>query len=172
MSGDESGPPAARPRVAQRPHVVIISDDADLREFLGQGLLFAGFWTSAIASGIQAIEVFRLRGFDLIVIDAHIGGLPAVEIVRRLRGRGRDGRDREPVTRVPILVVDPPAGGSERDRLIEAGADEMLVPPLDVVDVAARLMTVVAEWREANPDHPWADAPAPQARGPLGDSGD
>ena len=52
----------------ERPHVLIVSDDPDLAEFLVEGLPLGGFWTSAIANGLQALEVFRLRQFDLIVV--------------------------------------------------------------------------------------------------------
>lgn len=145
---------------------MIVSDDGDLRDFLGQGLLLAGFWTSAIASGIQAIEVFRLRRFDLILIDAKIGGLSAGEVVRRLRNQGPGAHDRQPLTRVPIVVVDPPLSDDERERLASAGADVLLEPPLEIEEVAIRLMTLVVDWHEANPDEPWADASVLQARGP------
>ena len=39
----------------ERPHVLIVSDDEDLSAFLG--LVYGGFWTSTVASGIQTLEV-------------------------------------------------------------------------------------------------------------------
>ena len=62
----------------QRPHVLIVSDDPELTAFLGEGLVYAGFWTSAIASAVQALEVFRLRSFDVLVLDAALGGIGAI----------------------------------------------------------------------------------------------
>ena len=168
MSDHQAVTPRQRP--APRPHAVIVSDDPDLRDFLGQGLLFAGFWTSAIASGLQAIEVFRLRRFDLILIDAALGGLPAPEVIRRLRSPA--GPDGTPLTSVPIAVIDAPAAPAERAALLDAGADAFLDPPLDMEALAADLMTLVLDWRTANPDEPWADAPLPQSRGPRGDETD
>src|SRR5215204_5867380 len=58
-----------------RPHILIVSDDTGLSSFLGEGLMIAGFWTSTVASALQAIEVFRLRTFDLIIVDAALDGL-------------------------------------------------------------------------------------------------
>ncbi len=71
-------------RQFQRPHVLIVSDDPSLVEFLNEGLPLGGFWTSVIASGLQAIEVFRLRQFDLVLIDAGLTSFSAVELIRRL----------------------------------------------------------------------------------------
>lgn len=164
MSGPAPDRPVAWERVNQRPHVVVISDDPDLRDFFVQGLLMAGFWTSAIASGIQTIEVFRMRRFDLILIDAGIRGLPAGEILRRLRGRSE--RSPEPLTQVPVVVVGAGAVPSGRDAFIGAEVDGFLDPPMDLDDIAIQLMAIVAAWRTAHPEEPWADASVSQSCGP------
>jgi DNA-binding response OmpR family regulator len=57
----------------QRPHVLIVSDDTGLAGFLGEGLIYAGLWTSTIASAMQVLEVFRLRTFDAMILDAALG---------------------------------------------------------------------------------------------------
>src|SRR5215204_4868240 len=94
----------------QRPHVLIVSDDPELTAFLGEGLVYAGFWTSTIASAVQALEVFRLRSFDVMVLDADLGGIGALELVLRLRGRS-DRTTASERTDIPILVIA--ASGSE-----------------------------------------------------------
>lgn len=167
MSNDAGA--RTRPKEAStwRPHVVIITDDHDLREFLGQGLLYAGFWTSAIASGLQAIEVFRLRRFDLILVDAGIGGLSAPEMIRRLRtGTSPDGT---PLTSVPIVAIAEGSHPADEAWSEVVGADLILRPPLELDQVATALFRTIGEWRAANPDVPWADAPLPQSRGPRGE---
>ena len=88
----------------QRPHVLIVSDDPELAAFLGEGLVYAGFWTSAIASAVQALEVFRLRSFDVMVLDAALGGIGALELLMRLRGRSDRATSAER-TDIPILVI-------------------------------------------------------------------
>lgn len=170
MSDAASDGPVAWERVSQRPHVVVISDDPDLRDFFVQGLLLAGFWTSAIASGIQAIEVFRMRRFDLILIDARIRGLPAVEIIRRLRVRSDRGR--EALTQVPVVVVSTDDDPSARETFGGLGVEGFLEPPIELDDVAIRLMEIVAAWRAAHPGEPWADASVSQSSGPRDPAAD
>ena len=67
----------------ERPHVLIVTDDPSLIEFLGEGLVMGGFWTSVISHGLQVLEVFRLRTFDLIVVDRDLGTFDAIELIER-----------------------------------------------------------------------------------------
>jgi DNA-binding response OmpR family regulator len=142
----------------QRPHVLIVSDDSDLTDFLGEGLVYAGFWTSVIASAVQAMEVFRLRTFDLMIVDAELGGIGATEFVRRLRGHS----DRANVTGrtdIPIMAI---ASGQETNPapLLEAGADMAVSAPIELDELARDLTDLVQRWRAAHPGRPWADVAA------------
>lgn len=146
--------------MTQRPHLLIVSDDPELRTFLGEGLLYAGFWTSAVASAIQTLEIFRLRSFDLVLVDGALTGLGAAELVRRLRGRSSRAAAGAPRTDIPILLVtDDPTAFAE-DAAGAIGADHVLRAPLDLVRLAPRLLRIVADWRAAHPERPWADAAA------------
>lgn len=143
-----------------RPHVLIVTDDADLAAFLGEGLLYAGFWASTVASALQTLEVFRLRSFDLALVDAGLAGLGGLELVRRLRGRG--GREQVTTARtdVPVLLIAGAPGHVAPAEAVAAGADGVLDPPLDLEQLAPRLFGVVAAWRSVHPDRAWADAAA------------
>lgn len=143
----------------QRPHVLIVSDDQDLVDFLGEGLVFAGFWTSTIASGLQVLEVFRLRTFDVMVIDAALGGIGASELLRRLRGQSGRGAE-EARTDIPILVVAATAGEIAPELAQQAGVAAVLVAPLEITDLAESLHGTLQAWRAEHPDRPWADESA------------
>jgi len=134
----------------QRPHVLIVTEDPDLSDFLGEGLVYAGFWTSVIASALQTLEVFRLRSFDAIVLDSELGGIGAIELLRRLQGR----------TDIPILLIDSQPGALEAAGLQSLGLDRVLYPPIELEVLAAELHTLVGEWRASHPDRPWADEAA------------
>ena len=141
----------------QRPHVLIVSDDPELAAFLGEGLVYAGFWTSAIASAVQALEVFRLRSFDVMLLDAALGGIGALELLRRLRGRSDRATPTER-TDIPILVIA--ASGSELDPDVaeRAGADGVILAPIELERLAVDLGRAVTAWRASHPDRNWADA--------------
>jgi DNA-binding response OmpR family regulator len=143
----------------QRPHVLIVTDDRELTDFLSEGLVYAGFWTSTIASAMQALEVFRLRSFDVMVLDAALGGIGAVELLRRLRGRS-DRATAAERTDIPILVI---AGSETELKLLgedRTGADHVILAPIELEDLAAELGTLVTTWRSAHPGRQWADEAA------------
>ncbi len=73
-----------------RPHILIVSDDLDLSQFLQEGLMYAGFFTTVVASALQTLELFRLRTFDLMMIDALLEGLGADQVSHTASG-GRSG---------------------------------------------------------------------------------
>jgi DNA-binding response OmpR family regulator len=140
----------------QRPHVLIVSDDRDLTDFLSEGLVYAGFWTSAIASALQALEVFRLRSFDVMVLDAALGGIGSVEFLRRLRGRS-DRATATERTDIPILVIA--ASNNELDAAAaeRAGADRVIEAPFELEELAAEIARSVSAWRASHPGRRWAD---------------
>lgn len=122
--------------------------------------MYGGFWVSVVASGIQTLEVFRLRSFDLVLMDAALTGLPATDVIRRLRSvTGTDGEDR-PRTDVPILVIAASEAEAKLEDVLESGADERLLAPLDAEELVPKLHGVVATWRLEHPGRPYADAAA------------
>ncbi len=143
----------------QRPHVLIVSDDPELTGFLGEGLVYAGFWTSTIASAVQALEVFRLRSFDVMVLDAALGGIGAIELLRRLRGRS----DRAPTaerTDIPILIIAESRDEFDPVLAEQVGADGVILAPIELEQLAADLGRAVTRWRTLHPDRKWADEAA------------
>ena len=144
-----------KPRSAtERPHVLIVTEDRGLADFLGEGLVQVGLWTSVIASEIQTLEVFRLRTFDLAIIDAALSGLGAIDLIRRLRSADDRGATR---TDIPILVIAGSPDEISVDAVAYAGADGLLLPPIELADLAFSLFTIVDRWREEHPDRPYAD---------------
>ena len=143
----------------QRPHVLIVSDDQDLADFLGEGLVYAGFWTSTIASAMQTLEVFRLRSFDVMLLDAALGGIGAMELLQRLRGQSNRASGVER-TDIPILVVAATPDEIPPALLERNDVSRVLVAPLEMEEIAREIGGVVTLWREAHPDRPWADEAA------------
>lgn len=149
-------------RAHERPHLLIVTSDPNLADFLTEGLLLAGFWTSVVASALQTLEVFRLRTFDLVLIDASLTGLGAQELTRRLRGQSSRGGTRR--TDVPILLI---VDATAEERVIDPSLEfeGMLTAPLDLEEVAPRLLGVLADWRTRQADHPTGGAKSPTASG-------
>lgn len=144
----------------ERPHVLIITDDPSLATFLSEGLPLGGFWTSVIASGLQALEVFRLRQFDLVVIDATLQSFDAVELMRRLRGTSRRARGVPARTAAPFVVFGTFQSDREHAADPELGIVARFEPPVELEEIVPVLHQAFAQWRSDHPDAPLADAAA------------
>ncbi len=156
MAGSSPDSDVQSRTVQVRPHVLIVTDDEDLRDFLQEGLILGGFWVSIIASGVQTLEVFRLRSFDLVLVDGALAGLGALELIRRLRRPSEDDPAGGPRSEVPILALMDQVEDEHRVA-IAAGADAILTPPLELEQLLPLLMRTVLDWRAAHPGRTWAD---------------
>jgi DNA-binding response OmpR family regulator len=149
----------------ERPHVLFVTDDEDLREFLSEGLVIAGFWVSTVASALQTLEVFRLRTFDLAIVDLAISGMTATELIKRLRTESPNSAQSQARTDIPLLALADNPNQPEVAEAFRAGADDVLVPPLELDQLASHLHDVVRLWRSAHPDRPYADEVAKASGG-------
>ncbi len=113
--------------------VLIVDDEASLREVLGQYLRLEGFLTLEAADGVEAIQVAQRTPPDLIVLDLMLPGIDGVEVCRRLRE----------LTAAPILMLT--ARREEVDKLegFQAGADDYVTKPFSPREVMMRVRAIM-----------------------------
>lgn len=141
----------------ERPHALIITDDPSLSTFLGEGLQMGGFWTSVISHGLQVLEVFRLRQFDLIVLDFELGNFDAVELIQRLRGASARSTESTPRTQAPMVIMSSSPVALEPSEQESLGISAILQAPVELEDVVQTLHRTFETWRRLHPDTPLAD---------------
>jgi DNA-binding response OmpR family regulator len=132
MSADRSDPFGAR----DPPLVLIVEDDLETRHFYAFTLSAGGFQTDEAHNGFQALEKATVGQPDLILSDIAVPGLDGIELCRRLRADQR-------TERVPILAVTGYGDRKYPDRVIEAGANGVLIKPFSpdvLVAEAKRLL--------------------------------
>ncbi len=129
----------------ERPHLAIVTQDLSLSHFLTEGLLYEGFWTSAIGSGLQFLEVLRLRTFDAVIFDAVLGDIAVDEVLRRMRGRSDRVTPGSPKSEMPAIVIAGFVGEIALAEVLDAGGQCLLEPPLEIEDVAAAMRRVLAQ---------------------------
>jgi DNA-binding response OmpR family regulator len=153
-----------KPRLAarkhsERPHVLIVSDDPSLAQFLNEGLPLGGFWTTVIASGLQALEVFRLRQFDIIAVDWELRSFNAMELIRRLRGLSSRSLAGDARTHAPIVLISEHPVDLDPGEVLRLEIGRVLHAPLELDDLVPELHTMYEEWRERYPAVPLSDSP-------------
>ncbi len=127
------------------PEVLIVTADIGLTRFLSEGLLPEGFWPSAVRSGLQALEVFRLRTFDAVVVDAALSDLPIDAFTDRLRQSHDTGGNELRQTRdVRLLIVAGIPQELEPYNLQAIGPDAVFVAPFELGDLVDTLRQLIA----------------------------
>ncbi len=110
--------------------VLLIEDDQRLVESLGSHLRAAGYAVDVSTDGIDGLFVGEEYPIDLAIIDLGLPELPGLEVIRRLRQRGRD---------FPILVLTARSDWQDKVEGLEAGADDYLTKPFQVEELMARI---------------------------------
>ena len=132
----------------QHSHILVVDDDARLRDLLTRYLGEQGFEVKAAADGQQMDRTRTREHFDLIVLDLMLPGEDGLSICRRLRGTGD-------VT--PIIMLT--AKGDEIDRIVglEMGADDYLPKPFNPRELLARIHAVLRRQGNKPPGAPEDD---------------
>jgi putative two-component system response regulator len=116
----------------KRPVLLIADDDDQERERLGRLAHERGFRVILAADGERAVAVFRKVIPDIVVTDYYMPGVDGLGVVKRLRAHPRGAR-------VPVMVITSDDLRRTKIRLLQAGADDFLVKPVDQLEFMARL---------------------------------
>ena len=110
--------------------VLIIEDDDVIAQGMSRHLAAAGFDATAVSNGETGLARLRYEQPDVCVLDLMLPGLDGWQVLERARGEGIG---------TPIVVVS--ARGTEHDRVhaLEIGADDYLVKPFSMKELAARV---------------------------------
>jgi DNA-binding response OmpR family regulator len=110
--------------------ILIVEDDAQLGDGLLHGLRAAGFAADWVRDGSAADSALSTETFGAIVLDLGLPRVDGVEVLRRLRARGN---------RTPVLVLTSRDAVEDRVAGLDGGADDYLVKPVALAELAARL---------------------------------
>ncbi|HZO50372.1 MAG TPA: response regulator transcription factor [Gaiellaceae bacterium] len=122
------------------PRVLIVEDDEVIARGMARHLEAAGFDAVSVANGETGMQRLRFERPDVCVLDLMLPGLDGWALIERARAEGIG---------TPIVVVS--ARGSEHDRVhaLELGADDYLVKPFSMRELAARVLAVARRGTQA-----------------------
>jgi len=119
--------------MSERPHVLIVDDDREIRGLLAQYLEKHDFRTTAVADGREMRRVLERSHVDLLVLDLMLPGEDGLSLCRELRGRSQ----------LPIIMLT--ARGEDVDRIVglELGADDYIAKPFNPRELLGRIRAVL-----------------------------
>jgi len=117
----------------ERPRLLVVDDDAELRELAAAYLTQQGFDVSAVPDAVTMDAKLASEKFDLLILDLMLPGEDGLSIAKRLKGRAE----------LPIIMVS--AQGEDVDRIVglEVGADDYIAKPFNPRELLARIRAVL-----------------------------
>src|SRR5262249_20718891 len=106
---------------SQKPTILVVEDEADVRELIFLHLHRDGYATDFAADGEQALQMAQKGKYDLFVLDWMLPKMSGLELTRTLR--------KELTSRTPVLIVTARVETTDIVLGLEAGADDYITKP-------------------------------------------
>lgn len=114
--------------------ILLVEDDPQLGDGLTVGLRQAGFAVDWVKDGVAADQALATETFDLVVLDLGLPKLEGMEVLKRVRARGQA---------LPALILTARDATADKIAGLDSGADDYLVKPIDLDELAARIRALV-----------------------------
>jgi two-component system, OmpR family, response regulator len=113
--------------------LLIVEDEADLRESLTKAMREEGYAVDAAPDGAEGLHKAESNDYDVIVLDVMLPGKDGWEILSRVRKRKR----------TPVLMLTARDGVRDRVKGLDLGADDYLVKPFNLGELIARVRALI-----------------------------
>jgi two-component system response regulator MtrA len=113
--------------------LLLIEDDASIREIVSIGLKAAGFRVVTAIDGLQGLASARSGGFDAVILDVMLPSLDGFEVCREIRK----------FSRIPVVMLTARTDLIDVVVGLESGADDYVKKPFELPELTARLRAVL-----------------------------
>ena len=119
--------------MSKSPHILIVDDDAEIRDLLARFLKKHGYRVDTAGDGRAMTKLMETARFDLVVLDLMLPGEDGLSLCRRLRVES------------DLAIIMLTALGEETERIIglEMGADDYLPKPFNPRELLARIKAIL-----------------------------
>ena len=117
-----------------RKRILVVDDDEDLLELLGDVLSTAGFEVELATTGAAALQKLREQKPDLLLTDFELGEMSGIELAKRARKLAGD---------LPVLVLTGHGGKPTARSALAKVADVVLAKPIDCQELVAAVKRLV-----------------------------
>ena len=114
-------------------HLLVVDDDARLRELLRRYLSDNGFRVTTAADAAEARAALARFAFDLVVLDVMMPGESGLDLTRALRREGQ----------APVLLLTARAEPEDRVNGLEQGAEDYLAKPFEPRELVLRINNIL-----------------------------
>ena len=130
--------------MAEKPtkmRILVIEDDPEVSAHIVRGLENAGHEAVTAFNGKQGLQTAEKETFDVLVVDRMLPELDGLSIIKQLR----DGNDQ-----TPALILSALSEVDDRVEGLQAGGDDYLVKPFEMVELIARISVIARRGQPSN----------------------
>ena len=120
-------------------HILIIDDEASLRQTMARILLRAGFEVTTVATGSESFTVLNEHPFDLIYLDIRLPDVNGLEVLKTIRAQFPE---------LPIILFTAQPDLHSAVEALRSGATDYLMKPLKPETVIERTQRVIEEQKK------------------------
>ena len=120
--------------MTQRFNVLIVEDDAGIRQSLFETLTALGFMIGEAGNGEQALVRLRMVDYDAVLLDINMPGMGGIETCRRIC---------QSHPHVPIIMLTVRDEEDDKVEALDAGADDYVTKPFQIRELTARLRSAI-----------------------------
>ncbi|MFD1383741.1 response regulator [Rhodanobacter aciditrophus] len=114
--------------------ILLVEDDQSLGDGMCIALHREGFVVDWLTDGVQALQAIEQESFDLVILDLGLPRMDGMSVLNKVRDKAID---------IPILVLTARDAIEDRVSGLDAGADDYVVKPFDIVEIKARIRAIV-----------------------------
>lgn len=117
--------------------VLIVEDERPISELIRMSLTGAGYQCACVYDGLAAADILEQGTFDLILLDVMLPGVDGFELMEYIRPR-----------EIPVIFLTARGSVADRVRGLKLGADDYLVKPFEIIELLARVETVLRRYHK------------------------
>lgn len=110
----------------------MVDDEETVRDIVSQVLTENGHETTAVASGEEALEVFRMNPYPLVLTDIRMPGMDGIELLKAIKKIAPDTQ---------VVMITSHSSMETANRAMEAGAYDYLIKPFDELESISKVVT-------------------------------
>lgn len=114
--------------------ILLVEDDVMIGEGVQTMLRAEGYIVDLASDGRLADAALSTEHFDLVLLDLGLPGLDGIEVLQHLRARGK---------KIPVIIMTARDAVEDKIKGLDAGADDYIVKPFDVDELAARIRSAM-----------------------------
>lgn len=113
--------------------ILIVEDDAQIRNFIKYSLEKANYKTISVGNAQNAMNIIVTEQIDIIILDLGLPDIDGIEVIKKVREWSE----------VPIIVVSARDQDKEKVTVLDAGADDYLTKPFSATELLARIRVAI-----------------------------